>query len=141
MYDEDSDSEQDVVLSSDYKKRDELLGIHVDWNTGSIGGTERFKDVPLKALRMLVDLNLADPEDAQNDAPTLREFIKFMEKYPQCMAHGYAVSPNRDDYRVTIEGLSCRKECVTEELKDDFIEMFRCADEFSIKDGLRCWYD
>jgi len=39
--------------------------------------------------------------------PTIGEFWELLKKYPneRVTLHGYIVSPGRDDYRITIEGL------------------------------------
>jgi hypothetical protein len=64
-----------------------------------------------------------------------------MKKYPKVTAHGYAVSHNREDYSVGLEGLAYRGKTTKKMLKD-FIYLCRLADEFVAEDNeLYAWWD
>ena len=64
--------------------------------------------------------------------------MNLMEDHTELKAHGYVVSPDRDDYRVSIEGLQYSGE-VSAELMVEFVELCRYADEFSATlSGLYC---
>lgn len=104
------------------------------------GGCTRFRFANSNVLKELVKKGYLDPKDKQNDAPTAGEFIKFMEKYPEFEAHGYIIDNEREDRRISIEGLSGYPQ--SEEAKEAFEEMFSEADEFNIEDDeYYCWYD
>ena len=106
-----------------------------------LGGIRRFSDLDYNGLNELFRLGVIDPEDRQNDAPETSEFLEFLRSNPGFTVHGYAVSPERDDYRVSLEGVNLDGDYTFKELRD-FVMMFRFADEFSIdKGGLHCWYD
>jgi hypothetical protein len=67
-----------------------------------------------------------------------------MQNYPEVRAHGYVVSPDRDDYRVTIEGLECPEFKLTEDsfgLYINFVKLCRHADELEINSELYSWWD
>ena len=69
------------------------------------------------------------------------EFYEFMKSNPKFTAHGYAVSHERRDYRVAIEGVSCNKTYTKKELAD-FVRLCRDADEFVMEDKkLYSWWD
>ncbi len=64
-----------------------------------------------------------------------------MEKYPVAKAHGYVVSPYRDDYRVTIEGLSVDRADVTPEVRNAFLDFSENADQLDTDGDLNSWWD
>lgn len=119
------------------QERYNLLGVSA---ANGFGGCTNFKFINVQTLKELVKKGYLDPEDKQNDAPTVGEFIKFMEKYPEFEAHGYIIDNKREDRRISIEGVSgCPQ---SEEAKEAFEEMFLNADEFNIEDDeYYCWYD
>lgn len=103
--------------------------------------TKNFEGVTALQLRALLESNFSDEEDAQNDSPTYREFLEFMEAHPGVTAHGYIVTPDREDCRVSIEGIEYEGAYTMEWLKD-FAFLCRHADEFKIdENGFYCWYD
>ena len=123
----------------DDKRRCEILGMQ--YPPKYLGGCESFKGLTLEALDLLLDEDFIDPEECQNCSPTTMEFKDFMDMYPECTLHGYIVSPERHDYRVTIEGLEYCGDVPKEMLKL-FINAFRHADEFICDDDyLYCWFD
>jgi len=99
-----------------------------------------FDQLDADTLQQLIDLKFADPKEKQEDAPTIANFLKWLRDNPDYKAHGYVVSINRDDYRVSIEGVDgCAK---TPEALNRFIKMFRKANEFHVDaDYQRAWYD
>lgn len=124
-------------MSKNDSRRVELLGIKGKYLSG---GTESFDNLDVDTLRLLIEEGYADPEMNQNDSHTTNEFYEFMLKHPDIKAHGYAVSPDRDDYRMTIEGLSGEPTNDMETVAD-FIKLCRWADACSIEDGLYSWWD
>jgi hypothetical protein len=121
-------------FNTNQKRRDEILGITCK------DDYERFEDINVETLKILLDEKFADPEETQNYSPSIQEFYEFMVKYPEFRAIGYAVGRGRSDYRVSIEGLEGKGK--TKQALFDFISEFRNADEFDVdEDGQRCWYD
>lgn len=104
-------------------------------------GMVRFDRLDKEDARKLMELGFLDPDDCQNDSPTAKEFLEFAENHGEgWILHGYVISPERDDCRVTIEGLCCEMELTKEELVD-FVQLCRFADNFDIENGAYCWYD
>lgn len=105
-----------------------------------------FDHVTVETLQKLVDLDVLELDDAQNDAPTAGEFMEYMRNHPEMnvTAHGYVVTPERDDYRVSIEGLNANP--TTHEDLLSFMWEFDSADDMcgDEKDGIYsayCWWD
>ena len=127
-------------LNKDIKTRDEIIFGEYDPQK-YMGGVRYFKNINAEVLDKLNELGFIDMEDCQNYSPSNGEFIDFILEHENYTAHGYVVSDTRDDYRVSIEGLF-KFGNITYEEAIKFIDMFRCADEFTCtKEELYCWYD
>lgn len=125
-------------LNPDYKRRDKILGISVDWGQQK-GGIYEFDDLSRKELSLLIEENFIDLNEKQNEAPSTKDFLKFIEDFPQFTIGGYAVSPSRKDYRVTLNALISPDTNLTPELVDSFLEFCIGADD--INRYLVCWWD
>ena len=120
-------------------RRFEILGLKVpkQW----LGGTFQFDSMTAEMGRQLITEGLMDPEVAQNDSPTNEEFVQFLESHPEFIAHGYVVSPERHDVRISIEGIEFEG-YPERDLLFEFVDKFHYADGFEISnDGLYCWFD
>lgn len=116
-----------------------IFGDEVKWERAN--DIKYIEELSIEQLKALEKEGLLDLEDSQNCSPTIKEFMEFMEEYPQVKAHGYIVSPKRDDCRISLEGLICN-ENITDELLFQFANGFHSADEFEIsKEFLRVWWD
>ena len=123
----------------DDKRRCEIIGI--DYPPKYLGGCESFTGLTLYELNLLLNENFIDPEECQNCSPDTMEFKEFLVKYPEVTLHGYIVSPERDDYRVTIKGLEYCGD-VSREMLKMFVDGYRFADDFICDDDyLYCWFD
>ena len=89
-------------LTVDEIRRKELLNIEGDYRSG---GTEHFSNLSVDTLKILIDENFIHLGECQNCSPSTEDFYNFLLKYPFFKAYGYAVSPERYDYRITIEGI------------------------------------
>lgn len=128
-----------MELNKDNERRCEILGISGDFR---YGGCQSFQDVTVEQLNQLVAENFADPNDGHNDAPSIAEFIEFMEAHDGFTVGGYAISPERNDYRVSIDSISYEGCMYDAETLMDFVSMFRYADEFRVGDGsMWAWFD
>lgn len=98
------------------------------------GGTRGFTHISVETAQLLIDRGYLDPEDQQNFSPTAQEIINFI----RCSVNpddwwlsGYAVSPARDDFRVTIDSFGIREGARLEtEDAVAFVRFARFADEF-----------
>lgn len=127
-------------INKDTQRRNRILGITFDWEKVS-SGTMSLERIDVKTLELLFRERFIDPNEKQNESPTAIQFLSFMQKYPVVLAQGYVVSPNREDYRITIDGLSVQPSYASGELKLAFFEFCKDADELNIEDGLRAWWD
>ena len=123
------------------KRRCEILGLAYPPKRYGLGRIAEFKRANKDQLEALLEENFLYPLDRQNEAPTAQEIYEFIEKYPEVTAHGYIVSPDRHDYRVTIEGIEYHGR-VSDKMRKDYKSIFRHADDFVCdSDYLYCWFD
>ncbi|GGM55624.1 hypothetical protein ACFFX1_08125 [Dactylosporangium sucinum] len=119
----------------DATRRDKALGV----GRGYTGGIASFEGVDAARLAWLLDQRYIDPYERQNEAPTVWEIFQFLCGHPTVRAAGYVVTPDRVDYRTSIEDISASSIDAT--LRPD-AERF-CADaEGKTFDGhLECFWD
>ena len=127
-----------LIFGKDYKP--ENYGSH-----GSL--TQRFKGMPIRTAEALIANDFLDQEETQNDSPTVREFIDFAKDHLDAdfTFHGYVVGPEREDCRVSFEGIESNSDEISKETLLDFVKMFLVeypADDTDVGyDRLYCWYD
>ena len=125
--------------NKDDNRRREILADY--FHDEGRGGITRFSGVPLSVLQTLLNERFADPDESHNSAPTIDEIRAFMTCWPRVTCHGYFVHIDRDDYRVSIEGVDY-KGLPNLDWVMDFVKQFRFADEFVCNPNqLYCWYD
>lgn len=118
-------------------ERKKLCGVD---DKNFFGGCASFSGMTYNTLQKLVDKGYADLEDNTNGSTTLGEYLEFMKAHPRFKAHGYIVSNDREDRRITVEGLEAGKVTIKE--VEDFIQLDRYADEFeATQDYCRSWWD
>ena len=126
--------------NQDWKLRDSMLNDVYGERKGGDYDVYRFDGVTAETLQKLVDLKFADPNEQQNEAPTIEQFLEFLNDNPDFTAHGYAVTIKRDDYRISIEGVVGK--AYDFDQIGRFVETFRFADDFQIRQGFQyAWYD
>lgn len=129
------------TLNTDVKTRDKLIFGKYEPKKYS-GGIRRFEGMTPYTLSSLLHLKFIDPECTQNYSPTVAVFHDFICKYPEYTVHGYAVELERNDYRVSIEGVEKPEGYGSAEELEEFTLLFRKADEFHVgSDFMRCWFD
>jgi hypothetical protein len=142
----------DLNLNIDEKRRLEILNDNLKSGENYSGGTMRFWNLDLKKLETLFSEEFIHPKENQNESPTNHEFLMFGRKYPFTKFHGYIVSPDRTDYRVSLEGVGFSVEINKlkdlEQFKKDFYSTFKDADEIEIESmfsntvlDVYCWFD
>ena len=121
--------ERDLILFGDFDK------------TKYSGGIREFENVHADTIKKLVSLGYADLQARYNNCPTLKTFIDFCERYPEFSLHGFAVSNDRDDCRIDVEGVYLGEpvDNGTHRLLD-WTKIFRRADEKDLDTGW-IWYD
>lgn len=96
-------------------------------------------------IKALALLEVAELEETQNNSPTIMEFLEFYESNgcseEEVIFETYIVT-DREDTRVTIEGILLNHSLSSERCKTNFIESFREADEFELGESqYRAWWD
>ena len=133
-------------MNKDFKRRDEILFGGYDPEKYKWGGCARC-DMPYEKFKLLYDEGFIDPDETQNESPSTNEFIEATSGFEDWVEfEAYAISPERGDYRITIEGINVWIPEGKDEELCYFVEQFRYADEFSIcpcDNGfhLRAWWD
>ena len=127
-------------LNRDIEKRDEIIFGKYEPKSYQ-GGMCRFENLSLEKLKQLVDLNFIRLEERQNDSPSVREFIEFMEKYSGYTVMGYTISGDRRDYCVSLEGIEKDNYVDSGEEISEFINLFGGADDFDTYHGMYAWFD
>lgn len=117
-------------MNKNYTERDTILfgsyePIHY------CGGVRYFQNLTLETLNKLIKKDYIDLYECQNDSPTTEEFREYAQTNDNVVFGGYAVSPDREDYRITIT-------TINQDLKDademlEFVQNFRYADDFEVE--------
>lgn len=129
----------DFPFNKDQKRRDSLFNIRKIYSYDP-GNYQSYNGLDVDTLKILIDEKFADPDETQNDSPSIQEFYDFLVEHPEFTAHGYLIGLKRSDYRVSIEGLEGKPN--DSESYTDFILFNRLADEFDVDmDYCRSWWD
>lgn len=132
--------------NQDYQTRDTIIfGQPIDWEHENTGGLYYFDALTVEGLQELIDRRFADPEERQNFSPTIGEFMAFSQtqksKGFDFTFEGYVISPDREDYRVSIDGIQFRGDCSYQVIAD-FEAIAHNADEIEIDPNLlHAWWD
>ncbi len=103
------------------------------------GGAGFFGPLDAGGLALLLDGNWLDPDDRQNAAPSAWDIFPFVCDHPGTHAQGYAVSPDRPDYRVSLETIWSPE--IDDRLRADAIAFCAAADAVETSDHLECFWD
>jgi hypothetical protein len=133
------------TYNPDFQTRDNIIfGQQIDWKE-VVGGANFFENLTLDKLFNLIKLNFANIIHKHNEAPSIGEFFTFAEiqaaKGNIFTFEGYAIMPQRYDYRVSIDG-TIFNGSYQNQLLEDFGEFVAAPDELSIEPNyLRAWWD
>ena len=122
----------------DHEARDELVGLDVRWGVDDVGGTISI-EVDAATVEDLLEAGFLDPYMSQNLGASAWEIFQFMCDHPASFAMGYVVSPDREDYRVTIDGIFANGPVDADRLR----ELCKDAEEAEVRpgEGGGCWWD
>lgn len=126
-------------LNRDFNTRDKMIFGGFNPNEYR-GGVRDFENLSLDTLKTLLEKNFIEPDESQNGSPTTAQILNFMERYPDYTAHGYAVSPNRFDYRITLTGVCKDTGANSPQELQAFTQLFEDAD-FIDATTMYCWFD
>ncbi|WP_285552868.1 hypothetical protein [Actinoplanes regularis] len=128
-------------FNRDAARRDRLLPFLDLLGNGETftGGAGFFGPVDAAGLAVLLDGKWLDPDDRQNAAPSAWEIFQFVCDHPGTHAQGYAISPDREDYRVSLETVWAPE--IDNALRADALEFCADADALETSDHLECFWD
>ena len=120
--------------------RDEILRPYISNGPGK--SLSRFRGLPLDVLEKLVAHGFVALGKWNRCAGVDSMFLPFLRRHPEFTAHGYALSNDRPDCRITVEGVECEK-AMTDETVSDFTNTFSLhADEVKVSPSYAyCWFD
>lgn len=122
---------------------DEVRRNQIIWgNNEARRDAERFEMLSIQQLETLIGEKFVNPAHKQNDAPSIGTLLKWAKKFPDATIHfeGYVISAFREDYRVSIDGITVQNP--SEKVQKAFKKSFQFADSFITKDsGWRAWWD
>lgn len=128
-------------FNRDAARRDRLLPFLDLLGNGETftGGAGFFGPVDAAGLAALLDGKWLDPDDRQNAAPSAWDIFQFVCDHPGTYAQGYAVTPDREDYRVSLETVWAP--AIDEALRADASAFCAEADAIETSDHLECFWD
>lgn len=134
-----------VIISMEQANEREQMIFHEDYDERNYhGGIRSFEKLDLATAASLLQKGYLSLDEQQNNSPTVREILEFCmthELEKKWTLHGYAVSRDRADIRVSIEGIDGTGSFSVDTIID-FSQLFRDADEFHIdRTSAHCWYD
>ena len=133
---------QHFTYNNDFNEREQILfGDKYDEAVyAKHGQIRQFKDVPVGTIAELVEKKHADPDDAQNNAPSIKELLDYAKEHKDTTFDGYAVGATRQDYRISIDTVNQKFNSKRD--ISDFINAFGNADELQTdEDYGRAWWD
>lgn len=131
-----------VLTAAEQKERADIIRSGAEYKGKDTDDYAHFSRMTPETARKLLNAGYADPEESQNGSPTFGEMTAFCERHPGFTLHGYVIGNDRDDARVTAEGVQGTAQNIEAML--DFVETFRCADDCDLNHETRdcyCWYD
>ena len=149
----DADTARRARLRLDMNTRDNIIWGE-DFRPDRYSGGIRHFNVRVGIVRRLIDEGFLRENSTQNCSPCAIDFVNFTERRScpdDWVLIGYAVTPDRDDCRVTIEGIEYlphENEVAIEDVID-FANFARWADEFTLEYSqfciadceMRAWWD
>lgn len=128
-------------LNTDINTRDQLI-FGEDYDKSKYyGGIRLFENMTSDTMQKLLDQKFAQEDDAQNDMPCIKELMEYASNHKNVTFNGYAVTADRNDYRISVDVIRQDFENPKTEILD-FTEHFRHADEFQINaESGYAWYD
>ncbi|MFD1374096.1 hypothetical protein [Actinoplanes sichuanensis] len=103
------------------------------------GGAGFFGPMDAAGLAELLDGEWLDPDDRQNLAPSAWDIFQFVCDHPGTHAQGYAISPDREDYRISLETIWAPE--IDDALRADALAFCVGTEALETTDELECFWD
>ena len=131
-------------MNKDYAERDKIIFGKYEPDS-YFGGCRRFT-CSKEIMQELIEKNFIELYECQNYSPSTKEFMEYIENIDDVRLNCYAISPLRNDYRITIEGLDVEVADDNYDMISYLVETFHYADEFSFEHNgdsyfLHAWWD
>ena len=131
-------------MNKNYKRRDEIIFGAYKKEKYS-GGVRRF-NCSRETILNLLEEDFISPDECQNCSPYVKDFVEYTEGIDETKFECYAVSPDRDDYRVSIEGVDFIIPDTDYDKVTMAVDISRSADEFSFEHAktnyyIHAWWD
>lgn len=102
-------------------------------------------EIDYPTLKGLVNLGIANLDETQNYSPSIQDFLAFYEVNncgeEEVVFEAYVVT-DREDSRITVEGIQLNTLLSSKESRNEFINLFRVADGFEVNENrYRAWWD
>ena len=130
-----------IDLNRDFKRRDEILGLSIDWNKPNQFDIEHFGELSAKSIELLIKERFISLTETHNFSPQVIDFYRFMLNHPNVTVSGYAISPKRPDYGIEIYGIGVSKEFGSQALAKDLFAFCSGAREQETDDGYFCYWE
>lgn len=128
-----------MKFNYDVNKRDNMIFGEDYCKEKYLGGARHFDRIDYQLAKELINCGFMDPEEAQNCSPYVEDLVDFLEEHNNFYAFGYVISPERQDYRVSLEGIASDEPFKDLEDAKEFIDLCRSADEFSVNLPYAWW--
>jgi len=131
-------------MNRNYELRDKIIFGKYDPES-YFGGCRHFS-CDYATIKELVDQNFIELDECQNCSPNTKDFMEILADVDDVSFTAYAISPDRDDYRVTIEGAEITIPDTDFDMIAFLVMSLRYADTFNFyhegsKYYLRVWWD
>ena len=131
-------------MNKNYKRRDEIIFGAYE-KEKYFGGVRRF-NCSRETILNLLEEDFISPDECQNCSPYVKDFVEYTEGIDETKFECYAVSPDRDDYRVSIEGVDFIIPDTDFDNVTMAVDISRSADEFSFEHAknnyyIHAWWD
>jgi len=124
----------------DSARRDRLLHFVSQFDGATYsGGMASVDDLDATMLATLIEAKFIDPYERQNASPTVWEIFRFLCRHPQVSAGGYAISPDRPDYRMSIDSIYGGE--VNAEMRAEAETFCREAEGVEMDSRFECFWD
>lgn len=132
-------------MNKNYELRDRIIFGKYDPESYRLGGCKNFH-CSYATMKKLFDEEFIDPDDCQNYSPSAKDFMEYLDGVDNVEFIAYAISPTRDDYRITIEGADVEIEDTDYDTITRLVGLFGGADEFTLDHSgstyyLHAWWD
>ena len=131
-------------MNKNYERRDEIIFGKYDPDK-YFGGCRNF-ECTKEVMQILFNEGFIDPDEYQNCSPSTKDFMETVKDIDGVTFGCYAISPDRDDYRITIDSIDIEIPDTDYDNISLLVESFHYADEFSFSHNgdsyfLHAWWD